>query len=147
MPTKNLSPIKFISVKQGEGLHEDVGKEVGGPTFADANFALIRVCSRCEPEMLGCLKTDVLVTWENGESYKFTFDAKHERRFEVDLGKEIRQNLQFHTGEWRPSHFTEEKYRQYLSEEDPRIKHAAERLLNNCALEDKREARHGLDVH
>lgn len=142
----SLSPVKFISVKQGEGLIADVGIERGASTFADANLALYRICRNCDRKMPGYLKTDVIVTWENGEAYKLRFDATYDLAFKCNIAGEIRQDMEFHTGKWRPPHMAEEDYRKYLREEDPRLARKAQRILDTCSLSDK-EVNHGLDVH
>lgn len=66
--------VKSVSIDQAEGMESRMVRGTF-PTIAEANAALTRIQAQCEPNMLGYLKTDVVITWENGETHDFRADV------------------------------------------------------------------------
>lgn len=66
--------VKSVKVDQAEGV---VGKMISGtfPNIDEGCAALRRIMRQCEPDMLGYLKTDVVIEWEDGSSHSFRADV------------------------------------------------------------------------
>jgi hypothetical protein len=73
---RNPVKIKSIKIDQAEGV---VSKLISGEfkTFDEAGTALRRIQYQCEPDMLGYLKTDVEIMWEDGSKHNFRADVNH----------------------------------------------------------------------
>lgn len=70
------------------------------------------------PKNGGYDKHDVVVTFEDGETYEGRLDCMHYSREDADLNvaKHVRSFLTFLAGERRPAHMTAERYAAYLGE-------------------------------
>jgi hypothetical protein len=66
--------VKSVKVDQAEG---ETGKMicVTVPTIDEACSALRRVMYQCPEDMLGYLKTDVVIEWEDGSRHGFRADV------------------------------------------------------------------------
>jgi hypothetical protein len=74
MKTVTTVPVKSVTIDQAEGR---VDRLVKGEyaTIADACAALRSIQRQCEPDMLGYLKTDVVITWQDGSRQGFRADV------------------------------------------------------------------------
>ena len=79
--------VKSIEIDQAEGR---VDRMIHGlfPTFDKANKALRQVQYQCYPGMLGYLKTDVVIEWEDGSTHKLRADVKGDGT-DTDVGKHL----------------------------------------------------------
>lgn len=66
--------VKSVRVDQAEGI---TGRMISGdfPTIAAGCEALRAIAAQCEPDMLGYLKTDVVIAWEDGTTQAFRADV------------------------------------------------------------------------
>lgn len=69
------SPLASIKIEQAEGRDDRLIRKVV-TTFADANWALQRIADQArEGDLLGYLKTDVWISWEDGTTHAFRADV------------------------------------------------------------------------
>lgn len=66
--------IKSIKVEQAEGRTDRMISGVF-PTMDKGCAALREIAWQCEPDMLGYLKTDVAIEWEDGTVHHFRCDV------------------------------------------------------------------------
>lgn len=70
--------IKTIKIEQAEGYSDSLIR--GEFATMDAACAALRAISRqCAPDMLGYLKTDVLIVWEDGTEHGLRADVNQHR--------------------------------------------------------------------
>ncbi len=79
-------------------------------------FLMKRSCYK--ESKIGDLKTDFVITFEDGFEYKGTYELKHLNFEKGDLKGHILRNALFYSGRHRPSHIeTDESYNLCLTEE------------------------------
>jgi len=114
-----MDKIKAKEIRFGFSETEDGVPDANGTTFsgpdawAQANAWLLKRSMALKDDMLGYLKHDFEITWEDGETYKGRYDlypygGKHD--FEA-LDKHVRDFCLFYAGLKRPSHVSEDNYR------------------------------------
>lgn len=66
--------VKSVKIDQAEG---ETDKLISGvfPNIEEGCAALRKIMRQCEPDMLGYLKTDVVIEWEDGSSHGFRADV------------------------------------------------------------------------
>lgn len=85
--------LKSIKIDQAEGrVDRLVSREVR--SFSQARSALWQVAHQCKPEMLGYLKTDVVIEWEDGSTHKLRADVKGDGS-DCDPGTMLRRWAEF----------------------------------------------------
>ena len=86
--------VKEIEITRAEGRIDEpkypVGKTFKARSFQDANKILLG-SSQTIDRTRGIDKVDVKVTWTDGESYSFTWEAQPKDR--PDLSKRVREGL------------------------------------------------------
>jgi len=100
--------LKSILIHRAEGNHNEC-VTVNVASFADAE-SVIRGMARTAPESGGYHKTDVTVEFESGAAFRHRFDMTRKHATAVDLAGEIRRELEFYAGRWRPERITVEQH-------------------------------------
>lgn len=104
-------------VNRGEGPCHECGKPQTVKTFDEANDVL-RSWARTAPKGGGYDKCDFVVTYDNGDTYSGRFDLTEEHRTGSRLLEDhMRSMVRFYSGNGKPAHMTEERYRTYLASE------------------------------
>lgn len=98
--------IKSILFADGEGKASWYGR-----TFDTYNQFDAYIRTLPTPAM-GYYKTDVILTFEDGLTYKARYDMRDEREY---LQDHLWNHNLFYGGVYRPSHLTVEQYKNYLS--------------------------------
>lgn len=89
--------VKKIVITRGEGPIEEAGKSVTALNFAAANEALFRM-SATAPKSGGYDKTDFVITFADGQTYKGRYDLKHYLCESPDLSAQVVAYIRFNAG-------------------------------------------------
>lgn len=119
MKIKELSPEAEIEIvlDRAEGTIQEAEEP---PTvvksWSEAHEILKKWAMTC-PEQGYANKTDILVKWSDGVSYKEQFDLTLDYGYKHREGIRayIRDSIGFYTGEHRPDHLTVEQYNQFIN--------------------------------
>lgn len=124
-----------IQIEQIEGEVKNLTRATVR-SWTHAMQILARICEKA-PAGGGYLKTDCRVTWVDGFTTTYRFDASPTE--DPNLGALIRKHWQFYAGFWRPEKMTEAVYDAMVAE-DPRRRDQATKALQTYALEDGPDA-------
>lgn len=105
-------------------------------TWAEANRHLYRI-ARVAPTNGSYYKTGVSFEWQDGREYGFRVDVtrEHVRQFDP-LARELKNELRFFSGRWRPAHLSEENYQKILEQFacDQAARERLGRILDECEI-------------
>lgn len=90
----------------------EIRRENTANVWATANEAIAEIAETCTPEG-SYLKTSFMIYWADGETYDGNrLDIKHPKASpdDNDLADHIFTHLRFYTGDYCPSHMTQETY-------------------------------------
>ena len=113
----------FKAVKIEIGFSESPEVNPNGEVFEGldcwekAQKRLNAIAAATPEDLLGYHKTDITITFEDGEAYEGRLDIKHIHSENADhrLAKHIRHFFHFYTRRWKPFHLTNEQYLEILS--------------------------------
>jgi hypothetical protein len=125
-------PVAKISIDQAEGI---TGCMLNITVFswADAARALRQIKSSAPTKVY--YKTDVVVTWANGQTVAIREDVMNNNEYKADLSASIRQRWQFYAGFYQPAHYTDEDYTNKILS-DTKRRDEATMMLKHYSLED-----------
>lgn len=83
--------LKQVTITRAEGPSSDCGRPGVYKSFTEANGRLRRI-SETAPKTGGYDKTDVVVEWEDGQTYTGRWDVKHHSQKDADLS--IQEHIQ-----------------------------------------------------
>lgn len=78
-------------------------------TFAEANAIIMHISAQASPEG-GYNKTQIKLTFEDGNTYSFRYDVQYSDPYGCDLSKRIMNALTCYAGLRKPTHMTENEY-------------------------------------
>lgn len=116
-PKIQVEQISFGYSETTEGVPDARGKKFTGPdAWKQANSWLMHRAAMLPHDMMGYLKHDFTIRWQDGYEYKGRYDLEplHGTGDFEGLDAHIRNHVLFHAGLRRPAHMTEEKYAEYL---------------------------------
>lgn len=106
--------IKSITLERGEGPHHLVDKPYTAGGFEQASDWLA-VQAATAPEGGGYDKVDFEILFEDGKVYPGRYDLRHFSEEIPDLKVHVRLQILFYSGQYCPSHLTEDQYQKYLT--------------------------------
>lgn len=107
--------VKSITLSLGEGPIAMCDKPKVFSTWATAEKQLRDWSySACYKGMLGCLKTDFKIVYEDDQEYKGTYELRHGDGEIANLAAHVRSYLEFMTGRKCPPHLRQEQYDGYI---------------------------------
>jgi len=110
--------VKSILLKSGEGRPEWYPRTFGSFEAFESGMRDIQQAIMLDfggKWSGGYYKMDVVVTWEDGETYTARYDLERPEKY-ASLQKHIRNHCRFHGGIWKPAHLTMSQYNHYLHE-------------------------------
>ena len=127
-------PVKEIWIERVEGpignLSQDQ-RETKVKTFTEADAFL-----RKQAETAGNFgydKTDFKVTWKDGSEYKGRYDLQKIDLYRTDLlQNQMKDEIEFMAGIYRPAHFKDDAWQRHLSELDPKMVEERKEWLRTC---------------
>jgi len=114
MQTEKIK-VKAITFTYKEGYtYQSDALPLTVPTFKQAN-ALLQTWSGTAPKNGAYDKTDFVVEWENGQTYKGTYDLKHWEVETPDLAKHMTSYLSFLAGINKADWMDQARYDAYIA--------------------------------
>ena len=111
--------VKKITLERAEGP-SPLDSPRTAPSFEEAD-RILREWAHTAPEGGGYNKIDFEIEWQDGETYKGTYDLKRQDEARANLiGSHVQEFLSFHSGLWCPAHMTREDCDRYLEEMERR---------------------------
>ncbi|WP_054029191.1 hypothetical protein [Bacillus sp. FJAT-28004] len=93
--------IKKITITRGEGPSKLCGIPYFADTWEGANEILAKMAIHA-PDSGGYDKTDFDIEFNNGETYRGTYDLKYQDRIYGDLYRHVKDNCEFYAGKCNP---------------------------------------------
>lgn len=103
-----------IEVERWEGRISECDGVHVCETFGEAN-SLLRIWARTAPEDGTYDKCGFKVFFENGDTYEGRYDLTRKDFVSASIERQMVDYLRFCTGEGRPAHMEEKRYRDYLA--------------------------------
>lgn len=104
-----------ITILWSEASYDENIEFTGDNVFGQANDYLKRLARTLPEKHLGYYKTKFRIEWEDGSTYEGRYDLKLNDVVYGDIGRHIRQFLEFYSGRRKPDHLTERDYRNFLA--------------------------------
>jgi len=116
---KEVVPVKEIWLYRAEGPINEATREITTNSFAKADEFLQEQAKTASN--YGYDKTDFKVTWEDGSEYEGRYDLKLIDKYRSNmLEAQMKEEIEFLAGLYRPSHFKDETWKEHLSGLDPK---------------------------
>jgi predicted ribonuclease toxin of YeeF-YezG toxin-antitoxin module len=105
-----------ITIVWSEGLPDSLTPVVftGDNVYQQANDFLKRLARNAPKKGYGYHKTKFEIEFADGTIYEGRYDLKRHDVVLADLGRHVRQFLEFYSGRRKPNHMTEQEYRGIL---------------------------------
>jgi len=135
------SAISMIELTRAEGPIKECGKEMAfgsetdpGIVWVRANHTLAKWGHTAPEDGHGYDKCDVIVYWENGETFKTRFDLVRGGTTHggMTLKQSVSQVIRLYAGQWCPEHL--KPHYKHLLARNPDFTTAMRRIYETCLI-------------